>query len=71
MMPPLDVIQALEAGSAVSGDPATHSQDLKLMIGDDHLVYQLVLPETLRTSVFKCLHDDTGHMGIDHTVDLG
>lgn len=82
------VIQALEAGSAVSGDPATHSQDLKLMIKewkrfvirdgllfrkrqcDDHLAYQLVLPETLRTSVLKCLHDDMGHMGIDRTVDL-
>lgn len=33
-------------------------------------VYQLVLPATLRPTVFKLLHDDMGHMGWERTHDL-
>ncbi|CAI5671417.1 unnamed protein product [Oreochromis niloticus] len=38
----------------------------------DHedLLYQLVLPEELRPSVLKSLHEDMGHMGIERTLDL-
>lgn len=32
--------------------------------------YQLVLPEELRPSVLRSLHDDLGHMGIERTLDL-
>lgn len=34
------------------------------------MFYQLVLPEELRPSVLKSLHDDLGHMGIERTLDL-
>ena len=35
---------------------------------DDRL--QLVVPESLRTEVFKALHDDLGHQGRDRTISL-
>lgn len=37
---------------------------------EDKTVYQLILPESLRATVLKFLHDDMGHMGIDRTIDL-
>uniref|UniRef100_A0A1A8F2I7 Gypsy retrotransposon integrase-like protein 1 n=2 Tax=Nothobranchius korthausae TaxID=1143690 RepID=A0A1A8F2I7_9TELE len=36
----------------------------------ESVTYQLVLPEQLRDSVFKSLHDDMGHLGIERTLDL-
>uniref|UniRef100_A0A3Q1EKL9 Gypsy retrotransposon integrase-like protein 1 n=1 Tax=Acanthochromis polyacanthus TaxID=80966 RepID=A0A3Q1EKL9_9TELE len=32
--------------------------------------FQLVLPEELRSMVFKSLHSDMGHLGIERTLDL-
>lgn len=32
--------------------------------------FQLVLPEVLRPSVLKNLHDDMGHFGIERTLEL-
>lgn len=37
---------------------------------NEDLSYQLVLPEELRPSVLKSLHEDMGHMGIERTLDL-
>uniref|UniRef100_A0AAZ1XI42 Gypsy retrotransposon integrase-like protein 1 n=1 Tax=Oreochromis aureus TaxID=47969 RepID=A0AAZ1XI42_OREAU len=37
---------------------------------DEDAQYQLVLPESLRPMVFKSLHDDMGHFGLDRTLDL-
>ncbi|XP_072767936.1 uncharacterized protein [Nerophis lumbriciformis] len=37
---------------------------------EEETIYQLILPESLRVTVLKCLHDDMGHMGIDRTIDL-
>lgn len=37
---------------------------------DEHLSFQLVLPEALRPVVLSSLHNDMGHMGIDRTLDL-
>lgn len=34
------------------------------------LSYQLVLPDELCPLVLKSLHDNTGHLGIDQTIDL-
>lgn len=32
--------------------------------------HQFVLPEQFQRDVMKSLHDDFGHVGIDHTLDL-
>lgn len=41
-------------------------------IRDDHrgAVEQLVLPEKLREPVKKALHDDSGHLGFERTVQM-
>lgn len=41
-------------------------------IRDDHrgAVEQLVLPEKLRESVKKALHDDSGHLGFERTIQM-
>ncbi len=36
----------------------------------DSIIYQLVLPEELRSSVMSSLHDSMGHMGMERTLDL-
>lgn len=41
----------------------------KRQVGEE-TQYQLVLPESLRSMVFKSLHDDMGHFGLDRTLDL-
>ncbi|XP_038555072.1 uncharacterized protein LOC119888541 [Micropterus salmoides] len=35
-----------------------------------NIIFQLVLPEELRSVALKSLHDDMGHMGVERTVDL-
>lgn len=37
---------------------------------DEHLSFQLVLPEALRPVVLSSLHNDMGHMGVERTLDL-
>lgn len=37
---------------------------------EDRLTFQLVLPPNLCSTVLKALHQDMGHMGIEHTLDL-
>ena len=34
------------------------------------IIYQLALPKDLRATVLKSLHDDSGHLGIERTIDL-
>lgn len=36
----------------------------------EKVFYQLVLPEELRSMVLTSLHMDTGHMGVERTLDL-
>ncbi|RXN35730.1 Retrovirus-related Pol polyprotein from transposon 412 [Labeo rohita] len=36
----------------------------------ERVTYQLVLPEKFHEDVFKQLHDDLGHMGIERTLDM-
>ncbi|KAK7921985.1 hypothetical protein WMY93_008887 [Mugilogobius chulae] len=36
----------------------------------EQIMFQLVLPEELRSSVFDALHSDMGHMGMERTLDL-
>lgn len=35
-----------------------------------HQTLQLVLPSQFRTQVLKALHDESGHLGVDRTVEL-
>uniref|UniRef100_A0A3B3SGH8 Gypsy retrotransposon integrase-like protein 1 n=1 Tax=Paramormyrops kingsleyae TaxID=1676925 RepID=A0A3B3SGH8_9TELE len=37
---------------------------------DEGTQHQIVLPETFRDMVMRCLHDDMGHLGFDRTLDL-
>lgn len=36
----------------------------------DSIIYQLVFPEELRSSLMSSLHDSMGHMGMERTLDL-
>ena len=40
------------------------------MFTDDDEIQQLVLPQALRESVLQSLHDDNGHQGLQHVIDL-
>lgn len=36
----------------------------------ENVTFQLVVPESLRSTILTCLHDDMGHMGLERTLDL-
>uniref|UniRef100_A0A3P9L3Q8 Gypsy retrotransposon integrase-like protein 1 n=1 Tax=Oryzias latipes TaxID=8090 RepID=A0A3P9L3Q8_ORYLA len=36
----------------------------------EHILFQLVLPEELRSMVLTSLHNDMGHLGVERTLDL-
>ena len=49
----------------------------KLVLGSDNILYrktssnqQVVLPRQLRTTIFKELHEDMGHLGVERVFDL-
>ena len=49
----------------------------KLLLGGDNILYrkmslnqQVVLPRQLRLTIFKELHKDMGHLGVERVFDL-
>ena len=40
-----------------------------LILNDDE-TYQLILPQCFHNSVLRSFHDDNGHQGLQHVVDL-
>ena len=49
----------------------------KLVLGSDTILYrktntiqQVVLPQQLRMTIFKELHEDMGHLGVERVLDL-